>query len=86
MVLLIVFAITMASLETVFNFLGAVACNLVDILLPTFFYFILCEKVKKMKFENARKRFFYYFVKAYFVFGLVILVVCVTSEILKTIS
>lgn len=60
----ITIAVTVSSLEVVFNFLGAVGCNFIAILLPSTFYTILSKTIRHRKYDK-RKRIFYYFIKGY---------------------
>lgn len=75
----------MTSLETVFNLVGAIASNMILIILPTLLYHKLIDKVYVPRFGESAKNSLYYITKSYYFFGYIILIVCVTSEILRII-
>lgn len=69
-------ALYLTQLEVIFNILGALCDNSVMTVLPTLFYFKLAEK----KQENPKKIML---VRGYFYFSLVLVAICLGSEILN---
>lgn len=75
----VVLAITLGSIEIVFNLVGAISSNMIGCILPTLFYIRLTE-------NNPRSKGQFYFVKGFYYTSYVLTVVCITSELLKIIA
>ncbi|CAD8060629.1 unnamed protein product [Paramecium primaurelia] len=82
-ILLAIGAVFIKNLGTVYNLLGAIACNAIQLGLPTLFYVFLVKQVKKMKFRNNLNRIFYFFVCGLLGVSIILTFLCVTCEFIK---
>ena len=80
---LVILAIFVTQLETVFNLIGAIGANAISFGLPSLFYFALIAKLKDISTLPPRQKRNYYLVKIYFAFSILLMIMCVGSEVLK---
>ncbi|CAD8074562.1 unnamed protein product [Paramecium sonneborni] len=73
-------AIFLRNLGIVYNLLGSITCNAIQLGLPTLFYIFLAKQVKRMKFRNIQNRIFYYLVCLLLLLSIFLTFFCVTSE------
>ncbi|CAD8146330.1 unnamed protein product [Paramecium octaurelia] len=82
-ILLAIGAVFIQNLGTVYNLLGAIACNAIQLGLPTLFYVFLVKQVKKMKFRNNLNRLFYFVVCGLLCVSIILTFLCVTCEFIQ---
>jgi amino acid permease len=85
-VILIVLAIFVTQLGTVFNFIGAIGANAITTSLPALFYFSLVKKLKVWSTLTLTQRRIYYLSIVFFAWSILLMIVCVGSEILKMVA
>jgi amino acid permease len=83
LVLLVVLAIIVTQLGTVFNLIGAIGANVISTGLPALFYFVLVNKLKVWSTLTLTQRRIYYLSIVFFAWSILLMIVCVGSEILK---
>lgn len=75
-------AIFIRKLGLVYNLVGSISCNAIQMGLPTLYYVALTIRVKKMRFESIFKRLFFYFICFMLLLSLLLTFLCVICEFL----
>ena len=71
-----------SSLEIAFNFIGAVSSNSIGGILPSLFYFKLLKRSKGV-FMNPSEKRQYYFAFGFFIYSVIVSIMCLLSEFFK---